>query len=343
MRSLIIAAALLSASASPVLAQQSCEAHRNNRVVGTVAGAGIGGVLGNVIAGSGDKTIGSILGAVGGGVLGNQVSRGNGNCANAFGYYDKSGRWIASDVAANAQSGYYDRDSNWVEGAPRGYYDNQNRWVAANGDARSVVGYRDANGRWVAPAANDFDANNRYVVGATSGYWQNGRWIAGPATGSYDRNGRWQQGQVAGRRDANGNWVADAQPGYYDARGRWNAGTVRGSYDAQGRFIAEDGNRYGNQNAGYQDDRYQDENARNGRHNIEARITNIGARIERDARSGSLSRDEASRATSELEAIRRYDRSLRNRNGVISPRNDARVMDRLERLTQSLRAARNNG
>jgi hypothetical protein len=135
---------------------------------------------------------------------------------------------------------------------------------------------------------------------------------------------------------------------------------VRGSYDAQGQFIGDNGNRYGSnngygngnrdgysndryQNDRYQNDRYQGDRPNDSRHNIPARITNIGALIERDARAGHLNRDEARRANAELESIRRYDRSLRNRNGTLSSRNDALVMARLERLTQNLRAARANG
>jgi hypothetical protein len=348
MRSIIFIAALLSAAA-PALAQQSCEEHRNNRVIGTVAGAGIGGVLGNVIAGGGDKTLGTILGAVGGGVVGNQVSRGNGNCANAYGYYDKSGTWHPSNVAANTATGYYDRDSNWVEGAPRGYYDNQGRWVAAAGSTQ--VGYRDANDRWVAPAANDFDANNRYTVGATSGYWQNGRWIAGETTGSYDANGRWQPGRAAGRRDGNGNWVADAQPGHYDSRGRWVAGPVRGSYDARGMFIAENGYRDGNAgdrndryaNSGYANNGYGNDRNQGDTRDIQSRFQRLESRIDRGINDGSLNRDDARRASAELDSIRRYDRSLRSRNGTISARNEGLVQSRLDRLSDRLRTVRGNG
>lgn len=410
MRSLILAAVLLSATASPVLAQQGCEAHRNNRVIGTVAGAGIGGVLGNVIAGSGDKTLATILGAVGGGVIGNQVTRSNGddNCANAYGYYDKSGVWNPSAVAATAQTGYYDRDSNWVEGAPRGYYDSQNRWVAAQNNS-AAIGYRDANGRWIAPAATEFDSNNRYSVGMVNGYWANGRWIAGDTSGRYDRNGRWQQGQADGRRDGNGNWVADAQPGYYDARGRWNAGTVRGRYDARGVFIAENangmdmvngywqngrwvagrtsgsydrngrwqpgrvdgrrdasGNWIADDQPGYYDTRgrwnagtvrgsydargvfvadngYGNTVGNTGQRDIKSRFARLETRIDNGASSGALTRNEARLAESELASIRRYDQSLRNRNGVISTRNEARVQTRLDQLSDRLRAVRDNG
>ena len=56
-----IAAAALIPSAA--YAQSNCERHRSdNRVVGTVGGAVVGGVLGNVVAGQGDKTLGTVVG-----------------------------------------------------------------------------------------------------------------------------------------------------------------------------------------------------------------------------------------------------------------------------------------
>lgn len=332
MYKVIFAGLLISASA--VSAQQSCEQYRSNRIVGTVAGAGVGGVLGNVIAGRGDKTLATILGAVGGGVLGNQVSKNNGNCANAYGYYDKSGGWVGNNVAANQQSGYYDRDGNWVEGTPQGYYDRQGRWVAAqNGGGNAVqIGYRDRNGQWIAPAAGDFDANNRYVTGTVPGYWQNGRWIGGTTSGSYDRDGRWMPGQVGGQRDNNGNWVADAQPGHYDPRGRWVAGQTRGRYDERGVWIADNngnGNNEGNNGFG-----------NNGQRDIRSRFDRIETRIARGVDDRSLTANDARRADAELASIRRYDRSLRNRNGQISARNENLVQSRLNRLNNQLRSVR---
>ena len=371
MHKILIAALLFSATAAS--AQQNCEQHRNNRAVGTSAGNGVGGVLGNVIAGSGDRTLATILGAVGAGVLGNQGGNndGNGNCANAYGYYDKSGVWVASNVAVNQQSGYYDRESNWVAGAPQGYYDSQRRWVAAQnaGNNGRPIGYRDRNGQWVAPVAGDFDANNRYVTQTVPGYWQNGRWIAGTTSGSYDRDGRWMAGQPNGQRDAQGNAVADAQPGYYDRRGRWNAGTARGRYDDNGVWIGQNGgngNGYadndfgnngngqgnngngnngfgnnGNGNNGNGNNGYGNNGqGNNGQRDIESRFDRIETRIDRGIENRSLSRADANRAEAELASIRRYDRSLRNRNGQISPRNENAVQARLDRLSDRLRNVR---
>lgn len=331
MYKVMFAALLLSTTAAS--AQQSCEQYRSNRTIGTVAGAGLGGVLGNVVAGQGDKRLGTIIGAVGGAVLGNQVTKNNGNCANAYGYYDKSGVWVASNVAANQQTGYYDRDGNWVEGAPQGYYDNQGRWIAAqnNGNGGSAMGYRDRDGRWIAPTAAEFEARNRNFAGTAPGYWQNGRWVAGPATGSYDRNGRWMPGQVGGQRDANGNMVADVQPGHYDQRGRWIAGTSRGRYDDRGMWIADNNGGYANNGQG-----------NGGQRDVRDRFDRIGNRIARGVNEGNLTRADAQRAEAELEAIRRYDQSLRQRNGRLTPRNENLVRVRLDRLNQQLRSVRDN-
>ena len=335
MRTFLITAVLLSAAALPgvALAQETCGQGGGNRVVGTVAGAGIGGVLGNIIAGGGDKTLGTIIGAVGGGVVGNQVTKGNSNCERAYGYYDQSGAWRASDVPANAQTGYYDRDGKWIDGAPRGYYDKQNRWVAANGTTQA--GYRDNNGRWVAPSANDFN-NRGDRVGTVNGYWQNGRWIPGETIGSYDRNGRWVSGAAQGHRDARGNWVADAQPGYYDRSGRWRAGTTSGAYDPRGVWVASNDGYVNSGNENYGSDG-------NGRRDVESRFARIEQRIDRGVEQGNLSRSQAERAGNELDAIRRYDQSLRTRNGTLSARNEALVQARLDKLNVGLRGMRGNG
>lgn len=53
---------------------------RDNGTTGLVIGAAVGGLLGNQVAGSGDKTIGTIIGAVGGGLLGREIDRGELKC-----------------------------------------------------------------------------------------------------------------------------------------------------------------------------------------------------------------------------------------------------------------------
>ena len=337
MRVFIFTAALLSATAfsSLVMAQSTCEEHSANRVVATVAGAGIGGVLGNIIAGSGDKTLGTLLGAVGGGLVGNQVTKGNSNCARAYGFYDKSSAWHASNVEANAQNGYYDRDSNWIEGTPQGYYDDQNRWIAVRGNAQR--GYRDGDGHWVPTAApgeagRDNDGGRNAMV---RGSWQNGRWNPGDTTGRYASQGRGLAGASNGHRDAGGDWRADDQPGYYDRDGRWQAGTARGSYDAAGVWIAANTN-VGT--GGYASNGYADPGYGNGgRIDVQSRLANIQTRIGVGVEQGRLSRNDARRAATEADAIRRYDRSLRGRDGQISVRNEALVQVRLDRLNDLLR------
>ena len=43
-------------------------------------GAGVGGLIGNEVAGRGDKTLGTLLGAVGGALLGREIDRSNSRC-----------------------------------------------------------------------------------------------------------------------------------------------------------------------------------------------------------------------------------------------------------------------
>jgi uncharacterized protein YcfJ len=112
-------------------AQQTCEERRNNRVAGTVVGAGLGAILGSAVAGRGDRNEGAVIGALGGGVIGNQVSKGNGDCRQAYGYYDNNGSWHSNAVSRDEARGYYDRNGNWVQGQPSGRWDND-RWVAPN-------------------------------------------------------------------------------------------------------------------------------------------------------------------------------------------------------------------
>ena len=97
MRRTIFMAGIATAALFPSVAysQDNCERHRTTRVVATVGGGAVGGVLGNVIAGEGDKTLGTIIGAVGGAIIGNQIAKSDGDCRNAYGYYDEGNRWHA--------------------------------------------------------------------------------------------------------------------------------------------------------------------------------------------------------------------------------------------------------
>jgi hypothetical protein len=135
MKKHLLAASIAAVTLIPsfAFAQQSCERQRSTRVVATVAGAGVGGVVGHVVAGKGDKTLGTVIGALGGAVIGNQIAKPDSNCAHAFGYYDEQARWHATGIASTDTIGYYDRDGAWVNGAPNGYYDASHRWVANPG------------------------------------------------------------------------------------------------------------------------------------------------------------------------------------------------------------------
>jgi hypothetical protein len=63
---------------------------KTDQVVGIGSGAVIGGVLGNVIAGRGDKTLGTVISGAGGAVVGNQVTKPSRDCRSGLlGYYEQ--------------------------------------------------------------------------------------------------------------------------------------------------------------------------------------------------------------------------------------------------------------
>lgn len=53
---------------------------KENGTTGLLIGAGVGGLVGNEVAGRGDKALGTLLGAVGGALLGREIDRGNSRC-----------------------------------------------------------------------------------------------------------------------------------------------------------------------------------------------------------------------------------------------------------------------
>lgn len=336
MRKHLLVAGIAAAALIPTFAfaQQTCEQQRGNRVAGTVAGAGIGALLGSAVAGHGDRTAGAVIGGVGGAVIGNQITKPGADCAHAYGFYDKDGLWHANAVDRASAQGYYDRDGAWVAGAPNGHYDANGRWVAGS-SAVSASGYADAEGRWV-PASADgyYDSRGQWVAGAASGYYDGrGQWVAGPATGHYDRDGRWIAGEPSGRRDANGVWVADAQPGYYDSNHRWRAGPARGYYDAQGRWIATAPHA-----GGYGDDASYSTHAdwSGAPDSFRGRQAWLEQRIRMGASHGALSRNDANRGLRGLAALRREESGLRHRGGRLGQRDEARMMAKLESLNASL-------
>lgn len=326
MRIQILAAGVCAAALIPTaaFAQQTCEQRQNNRVAGTVVGAGIGAIAGSAVAGRGDRNEGAVIGGLAGALIGNQMAKGQPDCTRAYGYYDNNGAWHANAVARNSASGYFDRNGAWVEGAPRGYYARDGRWVEASTDISSA-GYYDGRGLWVPASASGYYTNEgRWIAAAAPGrYDRSGRWIPGPATGRYNSDGHWISGEAAGRRDANGVWIADPQPGYYE-NGRWIRGEALGYYDARGRWIPTD-------------DRQQRVDYQNrGAQSIDERQAELGQNIRRSMDSGRLSRADGADAMRTLASIEREERSLRNRQGNLGPRARATINGRLDRLSASI-------
>lgn len=342
----ILAAGVALAIFTPSVAMaqdDGCRRDSSGRIVGTVVGAGAGGLLGNVIAGRGDKTEGAIIGAVIGAVVGNQVTKSSDRgCNRAYGYYDQQGRWHATGISTNEARGYYDRDGRWVEGAPNGYYDRNGRWVASSGSYQDN-GYTDSNGYWVpASTAGYYDRDNRWVAGTQNGYYDTrGRWVAGPTRGRYDSRGRWIAGDP-GYPESNGNMGAVEQSGYYDQNGRWRAGQAYGYYDSRGRWVSTSNNNDGS------DVNYV---PGNGEYNMSQMPTDVQTRISwlrEYVRSGEsarrINRTDASYARSELNAIGKEYRMF-ERDGNFTQREQRMVDKRLDRLTRRLdktwRQARN--
>ena len=352
MKSRIFLAGIALAALTPAMASaqdDGCRRDGNGRIIGTVVGAGAGGVLGNVIAGRGDKTEASIIGAVVGAVIGNQVSKSNrGDCRTAYGYYDEQGRWHATGVSANEARGYYDRNGSWVEGQPNGYYDN-GRWVVASGD-RENAGYVDRDGYWVpASSVGYYDRNNRWVGGTATGYYDsNGRWVAGPTQGRYDARGRWIVGDTAYANENSANWNAVEQPGYYDSNGRWVAGRAYGYYDSRGRWVSTREGSYQN-NDNRPNNPYRPGTGQYDLNqmpmDIASRISWMREYIRNSVQSQQMSRASAQYARRELTAIESQNRQF-NQDGRFTSREEQTIRRRLDQLTrrfeQSERQARNN-
>jgi hypothetical protein len=334
-----VAAALLIPSFA--MAQQTCEQQRSTRTTGTIAGAGIGALLGSAVAGHNDRAAGAVIGGVGGAIIGNQVAKGSADCAHAYGFYDAQGAWHSNGVARADATGYYDRQGAWVNGAPNGYYTPQGRWVTASSDA-TASGYYDSERHWVpASATGYYDARGQWVAGAASGYYDaQRRWVAGPAVGRYDANGRWIPGQPSMRRDSSGAWVAEAQTGYYDSDRRWHAGPVSGYYDNNGRWTNSD--RAADSHSA--DASYETRSSWAGAPaDIRSRQAWLDQRIRNGVDEGRLSAEDGDRATRTLAGIRRQEARMPHRRGQLSSRDTAIIQARLDDLSASLRWSRRDG
>lgn len=107
MRRMLFAAGLtLAVAASSVAeARSACESYAHQRRVnGTIGGAVVGGLLGNVVSGHGHKGTGTLVGAGLGAVVGNNISRTS--CDRRYGYYRHSRYRHSARAYAPARASY---------------------------------------------------------------------------------------------------------------------------------------------------------------------------------------------------------------------------------------------
>lgn len=316
-------------------AQISCEQQQSSRTAGTLAGAGIGALLGSAVAGRNDRTAGAIIGGIGGAVIGNQIAKSSANCQRAYGFYDNDRVWHASPASSQPATGYYDRSGDWVEGAPSGYYSNEGTWIRAEREPEATT-YRNSTGNWV-PAAETgyYDARGVWVEGSASGFYDTqGRWHAGPVTGQYNSRGVWVSGASTGHRDQNGRWVADPAPGYYANDGRWYPGTANGYYDNRGRWTSTSGSNGNYQPADVETD------WRGAPQAPRARSLWLTQKVQQGQRQGHLRQANAQKVLRDLIAFRRQEMQLRHYNGNLGRQDQARMLDRLNTISLGLNWSR---
>jgi hypothetical protein len=334
MRKLLLVAGLAAAALIPSMAfaQQSCEQQHDNQALTTLAGAGIGALVGATIAPRRDEGAGALIGAGSGAVIANQASRPDRDCAHAYGYYDRNNQWHANATDRADARGYYDRDGAWVDGPPNGAYGSDGRWIAASDP--NADGYYDDHGRWAPVASGGYYVERGQWVASVSGHWEDGQWVGGHTAGAYDANGRWVPGALSGHTDANGVWVADAQPGYYDGDHHWRAGSVRGYYDTRGVWIGAtlSADAYGH-DAGFQSGADH--------RDLDTREAWLERRIDAAVSDRSISGYDASEDRSQLAAIRSSETDMRERSGELSPRDESRLQSRLDTLSAEVRQSVN--
>ncbi len=148
----LLLAGLAAAAFVPSLAsaQESCQqARHDNRVAGTIVGAGLGAILGGAITGHGG---GAVAGGVGGAVAGNVIAGSGTHCGeNQYGYYDQSGQWVPRTSTAY---GYYGPDGQWVANQPAGY--------APNGYGQNGYGQNGYNQGYAPPPAPAYGQDAAY-------------------------------------------------------------------------------------------------------------------------------------------------------------------------------------
>jgi uncharacterized protein YcfJ len=107
MRPIVMIAGLaVMAGSVPAAAEAACQ----KRVTGTVVGAVAGGLLGNAVAGRGDRTEGALLGAAVGGFAGNQLTKCK-RSSRAYYAPARSYRSASYDRPRYRQTSYYRQPS----------------------------------------------------------------------------------------------------------------------------------------------------------------------------------------------------------------------------------------
>ena len=334
-KTLLAGMAIIAILPSSALAQVSCEQQQSNRTAGTIAGAGIGALIGSAIAGRSDRTTGAIIGGIGGAVIGNHIAKSSSNCQHAYGFYDNDRVWHVSPASGQQATGYYDRNGDWIEGPPNGHYSDNGTWVRADRDAGTTL-YQNAMGNWVPVAeAGYYDARGAWIEGSASGFYDTqGRWHDGPVRGQYDSRGVWVSGASAGHRDSNGRWIADPAPGYYDNDGRWHQGAANGYYDSRGRWTATSRPDSDRASVDIQTDwRGAPEPAR-------ARSLWLTQRIQQGQRQGRLRQNNARKVLRDLIEFRRQEARLRHYRGNLNRQDQSLMLDRLDEISLDLNWSR---
>ena len=304
MRARLLAVGMVAAVIFPSagFAQVSCEQQNKDRTTTTVAGGGVGALIGGAVAGRHDRAAGAIIGAIGGAILANQMSKAKADCAHAFGYYDGQGAWHANADRSEAV-GYFDRSGQWVAGAPSGYYDSRGQWQTARG---GDGGYNDNNGRWVpARATGYYDDQNRWLAPASA--YASVSTESGRSTG-YD--------SARDPRAGDGRQLDAGQP-QYDRR----------------RDYADNSSRAPNYESGGTNDRWDESD----RHDLRTREDRLRLRITEGRQTGELSRSQTRRFLARLQSISDHESRMPHRDGRLSSHDEDAVQAELDRLASDLR------
>jgi hypothetical protein len=191
MRKLLIVGGLIAAAIPSLALAQTPDGcvRQDNRAAGTVIGAVGGALLGNTIAGRGDKTTGTIIGGIGGAVVGHEIAGNSVRCPE--GYYRREDGPRAGEPVQYAPVPVQRYDQ-----AP---YDN--RQASTNLYARGYAYPTYGDQRYGDPRYDPRYAQGGYAYGRRANQWmpiaQRGQWLE-------QRIARGQQEGTVDGREARG-------------------------------------------------------------------------------------------------------------------------------------------